>query len=94
VSPEYTAVTVWLPTVSVDAPLDVANPAESVTGEPNALPSTLNCTVPVGLTPAPVTIAVKLTDCPYVDGFTLEVTAVVELAVVAFTVGVSEVAAE
>jgi hypothetical protein len=64
VSPEYTAVTVWLPPVNVDVMLDVAEPEESVAGAPKALPSTLNCTVPVGLTPAPVTFAVKLTDCP------------------------------
>ena len=45
--------------------------------EPNAPPSMLNCTVPVGLDP--VTVAVKLTDWPYVDGSRLETTPVLEL---------------
>ena len=62
VSPEYVAVTVWFPAANVEMLSDVAEPEASVTAEPKALPSTLNCTVPVGLDP--VTVAVKLTDCP------------------------------
>ena len=36
------------PSVSVEMLPEVAEPEASVTGEPNALPSMLNCTVPVG----------------------------------------------
>jgi hypothetical protein len=54
---------------------DVAEPDTSVTGVPKLVPSIANCTVPVG--ELPVTVAVKLTDWPYADGFELEVTAVV-----------------
>jgi hypothetical protein len=44
----------------------VAVPPLSVTGDPAALPSTLNCTVPVGTTVplACVTVAVMVTDWP------------------------------
>jgi hypothetical protein len=66
-SPEYTAVTVCVPTVSVFVLPDVAEPEDNVTGEPNAFPSTLNCTVPVGVPVSElfeVTVAVKVTDCP------------------------------
>ena len=62
VLPEYTAVTVCVPAVSVEVLPDVAEPELSVTGESNAFPSMLNCTVPVGLDP--VTLAVKLTAWP------------------------------
>lgn len=62
VSPEYTAVTVCVPTASVEVLPEVAEPEARVTGEPKALPSTLNCIVPVG--ELPVTVAVKLTGCP------------------------------
>jgi hypothetical protein len=64
-SPEYTAVTVCVPTISVAMPPEVAVPETSVTGEPKALPSILNCTVPVGVPDpgdAAVTFAVKFTD--------------------------------
>ena len=58
-SPEYIAVTVWVPTASVEVVTEVAEPELSATGEPRLLPSTVNCTVPVG--ELPVTVAVKLT---------------------------------
>ena len=65
--PEYTAVTVCVPWVSVEVLPEVAEPATSVTGDPKLLPSTENCTVPLGV-PAPgamaATVAVKLTACP------------------------------
>jgi hypothetical protein len=60
---------------------DVADPETSAAGEPNAPPSTLNCTVPVGVPVAVVTFAVKLTAWPYVEGFALEPTVVVVDAV-------------
>jgi hypothetical protein len=78
VSPEYTAVTTCVPAVSVAVLPELAVPALNVTGEPKLLPSIVNCTVPVGV-PAPGaaadTVAVKLTDCPYADGFRLDTTA-------------------
>jgi hypothetical protein len=41
----------------------------------------LNVTEPVAVPPyCPVTVAVKLTDCPAAEGFTEETNAVVELA--------------
>jgi hypothetical protein len=55
---------------------------ESGTAAPNGTPSAENWTEPVGvavLTPAPAvlaTVAVKVTDCPKIDGFTEEVTVV------------------
>jgi hypothetical protein len=36
----------------------------------------LNVTVPVGVPPEPETVAVKVTEDPYVDGLFVEVTAV------------------
>jgi hypothetical protein len=47
----------------------------------------VNCTVPVGVPPLLVTVAVNVTDWPTVDGFTDDVTAVVVLT--GFTVCVS-----
>ena len=56
----------------------VALPPLRVTAEPRFVPSTLNCTVPVGVPVDPldesVTVAVKVTDCPATDGFTDEET--------------------
>ena len=57
-----------------------------MTGDPTLTPSTAKVTVPVRLpVPAPVvTVAVKLTFCPYPDGLMLEVNVVVvELTMVA-----------
>jgi hypothetical protein len=44
-----------------------------------ATPFAVKPTVPVG-DPPPVTLAVKVTDCPMVDGFTLEATVVTVVA--------------
>ena len=46
--------------------LSVALPPLNATGAPRFATPSLNCTVPVGL--LPVTVAVKVTDCPTVDG--------------------------
>jgi hypothetical protein len=66
-APEYTAVTVCVPSVSVEMVPEVAEPETSVTGEPKLLPSIANCAVPVGV-PDPgataATLAVKLTTWP------------------------------
>jgi hypothetical protein len=62
----------------------VATPAAfRATGKPTFTPSTTNCTKSVGVTPvldAFVTVAVNVTDCPKVDAFSEEVTAVEVLA--------------
>ena len=66
-SPEYTAVTGCVPTVNVEVLDEVAEPDTSVTGDPKAPPSTMNCTVPLGA-PAPgatgATAAVNVTAEP------------------------------
>jgi hypothetical protein len=65
-------VIVWLPIERVVVALLVALPLERATGLPKFVPPTWNCTVPpsgIGLT-----LAVKVTDCPYVEGFWDEVT--------------------
>jgi len=54
-----------------------------VTAEPKLTPSTLNCTLPVGvavLGDTSLTVAVKVTDWPKTDGLPEEVTAVVVAA--------------
>ena len=51
----------------------------SVTGEPMFAPSSLNCTVPVGVPLPPVTVAVKVTCWPALEGLGDDPTAV-ELA--------------
>jgi hypothetical protein len=65
VVPEYTAVTVCVPSASVEMLPEVAEPETNVTGEPKALPSIANCTVPVGVPEAAgTTTAVNVTACP------------------------------
>src|SRR5437667_141807 len=61
-------------------PLRVADPAVTVTGLPRLAPSTPNCTWPV-IDPAyvEVTVAVKVTPWPDIEGFGEEVTPVVVL---------------
>jgi hypothetical protein len=68
-------VTVCVPTVNVVTLLLVAVPPLSVTGVPRVAPSTLNWTVPVA--PAGLTVAVKVTPWPKVEGLADEATVVV-----------------
>lgn len=71
--PAYTAVIELLPTLNVF--LDsAATPSESVALPSVALPL-MNVTLPVGVPAEEVTFAVKVTDCPYVEGFADEVSA-------------------
>ena len=85
----YTAVTACGDPATVSVAVEnVALPVpSSVTGGPTFDPSIANCTVPVGVPPPDVTVAVNVTICPYVDGFSDDITPVVVLA--AFTVWVS-----
>jgi hypothetical protein len=68
-------VTVVVPTANVG--LDaVALPPDKLTGLPKFTPLVWNCTVPVGVGPVPLTVAVKVTDWLVTDGFAEEVTVV------------------
>jgi hypothetical protein len=54
----------------------LATPAAKVALPSDVLPF-LNVTVPVGVGPADVTVAVKVTACPYFEGLRLELSVVV-----------------
>jgi hypothetical protein len=64
-SPEYAAVIEWDPTASADV-VSCAVPPLSATVPTDVAPSK-NCAVPVAADG--VTVAVKVTLCPYVEGF-------------------------
>ena len=71
---------VWRPTTSDDVE-NVATPLPfKVCGEPRFVPPSLNCTVPVGVPAVEITVAVKVTFCPALDGLTDEETAVADAA--------------
>jgi hypothetical protein len=60
------------------------------------VPLSLNVTVPVGVPlpdPTATTVAVKVTDCPKLDGFALETTEVVVLAWLTVCVSAEDVLA-
>jgi hypothetical protein len=69
------ATTVWVPTASTEPPrtLTEATPAVLSGSVTSGEPSTTNVTVPVGVLPAPVTVAVYITAWPNTDGFALDV---------------------
>src|ERR1700738_4847200 len=71
----------WVPTASVLLVRVAAPLPFNVTGPPTAVPSTLNCTVPVGRAVPTVgaTVAVNVTASPKADGFDDEVSVVVVL---------------
>ncbi len=75
-SPRYEAVMECEPTLSAEVE-SVADPAFSVAVPSEIVPSK-NSTVPVGVPPVPVTLAVKATCCPAVAGFSDELTIVVD----------------
>ena len=56
----------WLPAPSVGM-TEVATPADSV-AEPMIAAPSMNVTVPSGVPPIEVTVAVNVTPCPYVLG--------------------------
>src|SRR5207247_9653075 len=55
-------------------------PAYNAIGAPRFLPFSLNCTVPLGVPAPDVTVAVKVTFCPKLDGFKEQSGAVAVLA--------------
>ena len=73
--PPYTAVIEWPPTVSTVV-VRAALPPLKVTGAPRLAAPSMNCTVPVGV--LPVTVAVKVTDWPTVEGLSEETTVVLD----------------
>jgi len=92
VSPLYSALMVWVPTVSV-AVSSVATPPDRALVPRVVVPS-LKVTVPVGV-PAPEdTVAVKTTVCPKVEGFWDEATEVLEAALFTVSVPLAELEAK
>jgi hypothetical protein len=85
VSPLYEAVTVWVAAARAVLKEAVVTPPAllTLTGLPALLPSTMNCTVPLGA-PAPgavtLTVAVKLMLWPDTEGLTEELTTVLVAA--------------
>ena len=69
----------WLPTVS-ELVAKVATPEPLRVPLPMVVAPSLKVTVPLGVPLPPVTVAVKVTDCPKTDGLAELVTTVVELA--------------
>jgi len=70
------AVMLWLPTARFVV-LNVATPlALTATAEANVVAPSVNFTVPLGVPVVAVTVAVNVTDCPKLDGFGAELTAV------------------
>jgi hypothetical protein len=70
------AVIAWLPTASVVV-LNVATPLLfTATFDASVVAPSANATVPAGVPAMEVTVAVKVTDCPNVEGFGEEVTVV------------------
>lgn len=87
VVPVYTAVIDREPAETVVV-LNFATPLDNPT-DPSAVVPSLNVTIPVGaMELVDFTVAVNVTDCPYVDGFRDEVTAEVVVAAL-FTVCVN-----
>jgi len=75
-SPPYTAVIECEATESA-AVANVATPDPLSVPVPSVVAPSLNVTVPVGVPPLPVTVAVKVTDCPNTEGFCEDVSVVV-----------------
>ncbi len=66
----------WLPTARLEV-AKVATPLALSVPVPSVVAPSLKVTVPVGVPPAPVTVAVKVTDWPKVEGLADEPSAVV-----------------
>ena len=80
----------WLPAVREEV-IQVACPAlkAALLHPEMALPPSLNVTVPVGAPVAEVTLAVKVTLCPRLDGLAEDMTVIAEATCCAFTVSVN-----
>ena len=89
VLPPYTAVIEWLATDKVEV-LKVALPPLSVP-VPSEVDPSLKVTVPVGVPPLDVTVAVNFTEAPNVDGFSEDVTDVELVAALTVCVSTAEV---
>jgi hypothetical protein len=76
-SPVYSAVMMCDPAVGADVVKVACPEAFRAVGPDRTVVSSLKVTVPVGVPPPLETVAVKVTDCPKVDGFCEELTAVV-----------------
>jgi hypothetical protein len=74
----------WVPAVSADV-VTVAWPLASSNPDPSAVDPSQNVTVPVGVLD-PVTVAVNVTPSPNVEGLMLDVTLVVDVALVTVSV--------
>ena len=77
-SPWYAAAIECVPTTS-DAVEIEALPAASRVPLPMEVVPSKKSTVPVGVPPVPVTVAVKVTDCPAVEGLSEETKLAVEI---------------
>jgi len=66
-APPYTAVRLWLPALKAEV-VKVATPEAFSVPVPNEVVPSLNVTVPLGVPPPEVTVAVNVTAPPYVDG--------------------------
>ena len=75
VEPEKLAKMVWLPVAS-DEVVKVATPLTTVTFEAKVVAPSVKVTLPTGVPPELVTVAVKVTLCPCDVGFDEEVTLV------------------
>ena len=75
-SPPYTAVIECEATESA-AVANVPTPDPFSVPVPSVVAPSLKVTVPVGVPPAPVTVAVNVTDCPNTEGFSEDVSVVV-----------------
>src|SRR5207237_7690452 len=71
---------VCVPAVKDEVVKVATPPAFKATGAPRFVPLSLNCAVPLGVPAPDVTVAVKVTLCPKLDGFTEESSAVIVLA--------------
>jgi hypothetical protein len=72
-SPLYMQKIEWLPAASDEVVNVALPPAPSATGAPSVFPLSRNVTVPVGVPGVvDVTVAVNVTDCPTVEGFSDE----------------------
>jgi hypothetical protein len=90
-SPPYCAVMECEPAARMEV-VNVATPPLSVP-VPSVVTPSRNVTVPVGVPPAPLTVAVNVTDRPIVEGLTDEDSAVVLALVLTTCVTTDEVLA-